>query len=61
MRLFEHPDFEQATLRAARHHGLSEQFIEKDYYITEILRMTVAELGEKVVFRAVPASRRDGA
>lgn len=51
MKLFEHPDFEQALLRAARHHGLSEQFVEKDYYITEILRMTVAELGEKVVFK----------
>lgn len=38
-------------LRAAEHHGLSEQFIEKDYYITEILRICVAELGEKVVFK----------
>ncbi|MBS1676005.1 MAG: nucleotidyl transferase AbiEii/AbiGii toxin family protein [Actinobacteria bacterium] len=51
MRLFEHPDFEQAMLRAAEHHGLSEQFIEKDYYITEILRICVGELGEKVVFK----------
>ncbi len=51
MKLFEHPDFEQAMLRAAEHHGLSEQFIEKDYYITEILRIVVGELGEKVVFK----------
>jgi predicted nucleotidyltransferase component of viral defense system len=51
VRLFEHPDFEQAMLRAAEHHGLSEQFIEKDYYITEILRIVVGELGEKVVFK----------
>ena len=51
MRLFEHEDFEQAMLRAAEHHGLSEQFIEKDYYITEILRISVAELGEKVIFK----------
>jgi hypothetical protein len=51
MRLFEHPDFEQALIRAARHHGLSEQFIEKDYFITEVLRICVAELGEKVVFK----------
>jgi hypothetical protein len=51
VRLFEHEDFEQAMLRAAEHHGLSEQFIEKDYYITEILRTTVAELGEKVIFK----------
>jgi hypothetical protein len=51
VRLFEHPDFEQAMLRAAEHYGLSEQFIEKDYYITEILRIVVGELGEKVVFK----------
>ena len=34
-------------VRAAEHHGLSEQFIEKDYYITEILRIAVGELGRK--------------
>jgi hypothetical protein len=51
VKLFEHPDFEQAMLRAAEHHGLSEQFIEKDYYITEILRIVVGELGERVVFK----------
>jgi hypothetical protein len=51
VRLFEHKDFEQTMLRAASHHGLSEQFIEKDYDITEILRIVVAELGEKVVFK----------
>jgi Nucleotidyl transferase AbiEii toxin, Type IV TA system len=51
VRLFEHEDFEQAMLRAAEHHGLSEQFIEKDYYITEILRIAVTELGEKVIFK----------
>jgi Nucleotidyl transferase AbiEii toxin, Type IV TA system len=51
VRLFEYPDFEQAMLRAAEHHGLSEQFIEKDYYITEILRIVVGELGERVVFK----------
>jgi hypothetical protein len=51
VRLFEHPDFEQAMLRAAEHHGLSEQFIEKDYYVTEILRIVVGELGERVVFK----------
>lgn len=51
MRLYEHEDFEQAMLRAAEHHGLSEQFVEKDYYITEILRIVVAELEEKVIFK----------
>lgn len=50
MRLFEHEDFGPAMLRAAAYHGLSEQFIENDYYITEILEITVAELGEKAIF-----------
>ncbi|MGC1164631.1 MAG: nucleotidyl transferase AbiEii/AbiGii toxin family protein [Solirubrobacterales bacterium] len=51
MRLFEHEDFEQAILRAAEHHGLSEQFVEKDYYITEILRIVSIQLGERVIFK----------
>ncbi len=51
MRLFEHPDFEQALLRAAAHHGFSEQFVEKDYYVTEILRIVAAGLGDKVLFK----------
>lgn len=51
MRLFEHPDFEQAMLRAAAHHGLGEQFVEKDYYVTEILRIVATGLGGKVMFK----------
>lgn len=51
MRLFEHPDFEQALLRAAAHHGLGEQFIEKDYYVTEILRIIAMDYGDKVMFK----------
>lgn len=39
MKLFEYEDFEQAILRAARQFGLSEQFVEKDYYVTEMLRI----------------------
>jgi hypothetical protein len=41
VRLFEHPDFEQAILRAAEHfreQGLRPAIIEKDYYVTEALR-----------------------
>lgn len=41
MRLCEHPDFEQAILRAAEHfkaRGLRPAIIEKDYYVTEALR-----------------------
>jgi Nucleotidyl transferase AbiEii toxin, Type IV TA system len=51
VRLFEHSDFEQALLRASAHHGLGEQFVEKDYYVTEILRIVVGSLGDKVMFK----------
>ena len=40
MKLFEHPDFQQAILRAAEHfrgRGLRQAIIEKDYYVTEAL------------------------
>src|SRR5947207_14719191 len=45
MKLFEHPDFEQAILRAAEHfrgQGLRPAVIEKDYYVTEALRAVAA-------------------
>ena len=45
MRLFEHPDFEQAVIRAADHfrsQGLRPAIIEKDYYVTEALRIIAA-------------------
>jgi len=51
VRLFEHPDFEQAVLHAAQHSGVSEQFVEKDYYVTEILRIIAVELDDKAMFK----------
>lgn len=51
MRLFEHDDFEQALIRAAEHFGVSEQFVEKDYYVTEVLRIVVGELGDAAMFK----------
>ena len=48
MRLFEHPDFDQAILQAADHfrgRGLRPAIIEKNYYATEVLRTFVAETG----------------
>jgi len=54
MKLFEHPDFEQAVIRAAdyfRARGLSEALIEKDYYVTEALRVIEHESGSKVIFK----------
>ena len=44
MKLSQHPDFEQAILRAAEHfaaRGLRPALIEKDYYVTEALRALV--------------------
>ncbi|MFI5343616.1 MAG: hypothetical protein ACHQUC_05275 [Chlamydiales bacterium] len=38
MKLFEHPDFAQAIIRAAEHFSMREAVIEKDYYVTEALR-----------------------
>jgi len=51
VRLFEHDDFEQAMLRAAEHFDLSEQFVEKDYYVTEILRVVSDRLGDRAMFK----------
>jgi len=53
VRLFEHPDFEQSILRAAEHfraRGLRPAIIEKDYYVTEALRI-VAGGGDKIIFK----------
>lgn len=54
MRLCEHPDFEQAVLRAAEHfaaRGLRPAIIEKDYYVTEALRALAAIAGEQIIFK----------
>jgi hypothetical protein len=53
VKLFEHPDFEQSILRTAEHfraRGLRPAIIEKDYYVTEALRI-VAGTGDKVIFK----------
>src|SRR5271166_3332199 len=54
VKLFEHPDFEQAVLRAAEHfrpRGLREAIIEKDYFVTEALRIIEREAGARVIFK----------
>lgn len=56
MRLFEHPDFDQIVL-ATRVHligqgiSLSEQIIEKDYYVTEVLRSLSVVADERIIFK----------
>ena len=54
MRLFEHRDFEQAVLGATEHfrdRGLRPAIIEKDYFVTEALRIVAATTGERVIFK----------
>jgi Nucleotidyl transferase AbiEii toxin, Type IV TA system len=54
VRLFEHPDFEQAVLRAAEHfraQSLRPAIIEKDYFVTEALRIIADTAGDKVIFK----------
>lgn len=54
MRLFEHPDFEQAILNAAEHfreQKLRPAIIEKDYCVTEALRVIASTAGDKVIFK----------
>lgn len=54
MRLFEHPDFEQAILRATEHfreRKLRPAIIEKDYYVTEALRVIAATSSNRIIFK----------
>lgn len=54
LKLFEHPDFEQAVLQATeyfRYRGLRPAVIEKDYYVTEALRSIAIASGDKVIFK----------
>ncbi len=54
MLLAEHPDFGQAILRATEHfggRGLRPAIIEKDYYVTEALRIIAQNAGDKIIFK----------
>ena len=51
MKLFQHKDFEQAIIGAERHfhaRKLRPAIIEKDYYVTEALRIIAAAAGHRV-------------
>jgi hypothetical protein len=39
VKLVEHPDFAALLVATAQATGLNEQFVEKDYYVTEVLRI----------------------
>lgn len=54
MRLCEHPDFDQAILHATEHfqaRGLRPAVIEKDYYVTEALRVIAQAAGDRIIFK----------
>jgi hypothetical protein len=54
MKLVEHPDFEQAVIRAAEHfraRGLRESIIEKDSFVTEALRTLEQGAGKLIIFK----------
>lgn len=54
MRLSEHPDFQQAIVQAAEYfagRGLRPALIEKDYYVTETLRIIASTVGDKIIFK----------
>lgn len=51
MRLSEHPDFAAFLTLAATDSGLPETFVEKDYWITVILRTVATTLGERAIFK----------
>jgi hypothetical protein len=54
MKLCEHPEFVQAVLRASDHfrsRGLRPALVEKDYYVTETLRLIAGAVGDQVIFK----------
>jgi len=51
VRLFEHPDFATILIATGEHFGMQPQIAEKDYYVTEALRIAHDHLGEKVIFK----------
>lgn len=54
MKLHEHPEFEQAVLAAAEHfrpRGIRSSLIEKDYFVTETLRVIAQTGGDAVIFK----------
>jgi len=51
MRLHQHPDFTAFVTATAAEHDLREPFVEKDYWITEILRTIATTLPDRAIFK----------
>lgn len=51
MRLHQHEDFAAFVTAAAAESELSEPFVEKDYWLTEILRTVADTVGDRAIFK----------
>ncbi len=51
MRLFEHPDYRELIIATAHDLDMPEPFVEKDHWITELLRTVQATIPDRVVFK----------
>ena len=51
MRLCKHPDLAALLVATAQATSLNEQFVEKDYYVTEVLRIVADAYGDQVIFK----------
>jgi Nucleotidyl transferase AbiEii toxin, Type IV TA system len=51
VRLCEHDDFDQFVIAAAQRFSIAEPFIEKDYHLTEALRVVAATHPNRIIFK----------
>lgn len=51
MRLHEHDDFAAFVTATAAAHDLDEAFVEKDYWITQILQVVASTLADRAIFK----------
>ena len=51
MKLHQHPDFAAFVTATAAERDLAEAFVEKDYWITEILRVIATTLPDRAIFK----------
>ncbi|MEK6273347.1 MAG: nucleotidyl transferase AbiEii/AbiGii toxin family protein [Actinomycetota bacterium] len=49
--LHQHEEFRDALVAAADHHALDPRFVEKDYYVTEVLRIVADTLPGRTIFK----------
>lgn len=51
LRLFEHPDFKTLLANTAVRERVVEAWVEKDYYLTEALRITTARYPSQTILK----------